>query len=81
MTNRHRRRFLTLLAASPLIPYLDLPSLFAAQSGAAPATADLIAAVGDALDVFDRGRRGRSCRRHWAWMANGARMAAHSSES
>ena len=73
MTNRHRRRFLKLLAASPLIPYLELPSLFAAQSGAAPATSDLIAAVGDALNVFDfeAVARAKLPAWHWAWMANG----------
>ena len=73
MTNRHRRRFLKLLAASPLIPYLDLPSLLAAQSGAAPATSDLIAAVGDALNVFDfeAVARAKLPAWHWAWMANG----------
>ena len=53
MTHRDRRRFLELLAASPLASLLDLPSLIAAQSGAAPATSDLIASVGDAINVFD----------------------------
>ena len=33
MTNRDRRRFLQLLAASPLVSLLDLPSLIAQQSG------------------------------------------------
>ena len=50
--SQDRRRFLRLLAASPLASLIDLPSLFGQQAGSASAP-DLIASVGDALNVFD----------------------------
>jgi isopentenyl diphosphate isomerase/L-lactate dehydrogenase-like FMN-dependent dehydrogenase len=74
MTHRDRRRFLQLLAASPLVPLFDLPPMFAAQSGPAASASDLIASVGDALNVFDfeAVARTKLPAWHWAWMSNGA---------
>ena len=76
MTQRDRRRFLRLLAASPVVSLLDLPSLIAQQSGSTSSTPDLIATVGDALNVFDFEAIARSKLPpwHWAWMSNGADM-------
>jgi hypothetical protein len=51
MTANSRRHFLRLLASSPLLASLDLPSLFA--QGAASAQADVIASVSEALNVLD----------------------------
>ena len=78
MTNRDRRRFLQLLAASPLVSLLDLPSLIAQQAGPASSTPDLIANVGDALNVFDfeAVARTKLPAWHWAWMSNGAEDGA-----
>ena len=78
MTNQHRRRLLQLLAASPLASLLDLPSLIAQQSGSTSATPDLIANVGDALNVFDfeAVARTKLPAWHWAWMSNGAEDGA-----
>ena len=72
MTHNDRRRFLQLLAASPLVSLLDLPSLIAQQSGST-STPDLIASVADALNVFDfeAVARAKLPAWHWAWMANG----------
>lgn len=72
-TDRSRRRVLRFLAASPLLPYLNLPSLLAAQAGAAPAQADIIASVGEALNVldFEAVARAKLPAWHWAWMSNG----------
>jgi 4-hydroxymandelate oxidase len=72
-TDRSRRHFLQLLAASPLLPYLDLPSVIAAQSGGATATPDLISSVGEALNVldFEAVARAKLPAWHWAWMSNG----------
>ena len=73
--DRSRRRFLQLLAASPLVSLLDLPSLLAAQAGAgsSQAASDLIASVADALNVFDfeAVARTKLPAWHWAWMSNG----------
>jgi isopentenyl diphosphate isomerase/L-lactate dehydrogenase-like FMN-dependent dehydrogenase len=78
MTHRDRRRFLQLLAASPLVSLLDLPALFAQQSGSATPTPDLIASVGEALNVFDFEAVARTKLPpwHWAWMSNGAEDGA-----
>jgi 4-hydroxymandelate oxidase len=72
-THRSRRRFLKLLAASPLIPYLDLPSLFAAQSGGTAAASDLITSVSEALNVleFEAIARAKLPAWHFAWMSTG----------
>jgi 4-hydroxymandelate oxidase len=72
MTQRDRRRFLQLLAASPLAAFLDLPSLIAQQS-TAPAASDLISSVGEALNVldFEAVARAKLPAWHWAWMSNG----------
>ena len=72
MTHRDRRRFLQLLAASPLVSLLDLPALIAQQSGSTPAP-DLIASVGDALNVFDfeAVARAKLPPWHWAWLSTG----------
>src|SRR5688572_19479253 len=69
---KNRRRFLQLLAASPLASLLDLPSLIAQQPGST-STPDLIASVADALNVFDfeAVARTKLPAWHWAWMANG----------
>ena len=84
--HRSRRRFLGLLAASPLLPYLDLPGewLGGASRGAAglaaaaqtgpPAVGDeLIAAARDALSVldFEPVARARLSAAHYAWMSGG----------
>jgi isopentenyl diphosphate isomerase/L-lactate dehydrogenase-like FMN-dependent dehydrogenase len=81
---RSRRRFLGLLAASPLLPYLDLPSQWfggpgrgalaaAKQGGAAAADGDLIAAARDALSVldFEPVARAKLSAAHYAWMSGG----------
>src|SRR5215204_920910 len=72
-----RRRFLQLLAASPLVSLLDLPALIAQQSGSPSTTPDLIATFGDALNVFDfeAVARTKLPAWHWAWMSNGAEDA------
>ncbi len=49
-TSTTRRAFLGFLAASPLLPYLDLPRNFLTVLAQEP---DLIKAAKDALDVFD----------------------------
>jgi 4-hydroxymandelate oxidase len=46
----HRRRFLKFLAASPLLPYLDLPREW---TRAIPQQPDVISAPKDAINVFD----------------------------
>jgi isopentenyl diphosphate isomerase/L-lactate dehydrogenase-like FMN-dependent dehydrogenase len=78
MTNHDRRRFLHLLAASPLASLLDLPALIAQQSGTASPASDLITSVGDALNVFDFEAVARTKLPpwHWAWMSNGAEDGA-----
>jgi isopentenyl diphosphate isomerase/L-lactate dehydrogenase-like FMN-dependent dehydrogenase len=74
MAQRDRRRFLQLLAASPVVSLVGLPSLLAAQSGSAASAPDLISAVSDALNVFDfeAVARAKLPAWHWAWMSNGA---------
>jgi isopentenyl diphosphate isomerase/L-lactate dehydrogenase-like FMN-dependent dehydrogenase len=69
----NRRRFLQLLAASPLASMLDLPALFAQQSGSASSAPDLITSVADALNVFDFEAIARAKLPPWhlAWMTNG----------
>jgi isopentenyl diphosphate isomerase/L-lactate dehydrogenase-like FMN-dependent dehydrogenase len=79
---RGRRRFLQLLAASPLLPFLRLPDAWldrggalrldaalAAQGGAA----DLIARAADAVSVldFEAVARARLPEWHWAWLSTG----------
>src|SRR5436190_14138727 len=48
-----RRQFLRYLAASPLIPYLDLSPNWFAGAQSAPHDEELIAAAKDAVNVFD----------------------------
>jgi isopentenyl diphosphate isomerase/L-lactate dehydrogenase-like FMN-dependent dehydrogenase len=48
-----RRRFLRLLATSPLWPYLDLPAEWLARVHAAQQDAELIASATEAINVFD----------------------------
>jgi len=67
MTHPDRRRFLQLLAASPLVSLLDLPSLIAQQSGSASSAPDLITTVGDALNVFDFEAIARTKLPPWHW--------------
>jgi len=70
--NRSRRRFLQLLASSPLLAHLDLRALFA-QGNAPAAQTDVIATVGEALNVldFEAVARAKLPAWHWAWMSNG----------
>jgi isopentenyl diphosphate isomerase/L-lactate dehydrogenase-like FMN-dependent dehydrogenase len=72
-TARSRRRFLQLLASTPVLAHLDLQQLFAAQGSAAPAQTDVIATVGEALNVldFEAVARAKLPAWHWAWMSNG----------
>ena len=69
MTSNSRRHFLRLLASSPLLASLDLPTLLA--QGNAPA--DVIASVGEALNVldFEAVAKAKLPAWHWAWMSNG----------
>jgi isopentenyl diphosphate isomerase/L-lactate dehydrogenase-like FMN-dependent dehydrogenase len=71
MNSRSRRHFLRLLASSPLLAQIDCASLLA-QGGAA-ASADVIASVGEALNVldFEAAARAKLPAWHWAWMSNG----------
>ena len=48
-----RRKFLGFLAASPLLPYLDLPAGWMAGRQDATQDADLIASPMEAVNVFD----------------------------
>jgi isopentenyl diphosphate isomerase/L-lactate dehydrogenase-like FMN-dependent dehydrogenase len=79
---RSRRRFLQLLAASPLLPFLRLPDSWLDQSGglrldaalaAQGPDADLIARASDAVSVldFEPVARARLPEWHWAWMSTG----------
>jgi 4-hydroxymandelate oxidase len=86
-TDRGRRRFLQLLAASPLVPYLNLPdwvrlkpdSTHAAMPDAAYALAraaqesDIISTAAEALNVldFEAAARAKLPPWHWAWMSTG----------
>ena len=53
MRTGDRRRFLRLLAASPLLPFLDLPAGWVRAARALAQEPGLIAAPGEALNVFD----------------------------
>ena len=79
---RSRRRFLHLLAASPLLPFLRLPDSWLGRTGALQldaalaaqgSAADLIARASDAVSVldFEAVARARLPEWHWAWMATG----------
>lgn len=85
-SQRSRRRFLQLIAASPVLPFLDLPrdwmdaihamggsGLDAAQGAAAVQDAQLIARAADAVSVFDFEpvARAKLSAGHWAWMSTG----------
>ncbi len=88
LLNPARRRFLGLLAASPLLPYLDLPGDWmeaihtmtggrleaAAQAGAAAQNGGLIASAADAMSVldFEPVARAKLSEAHWTWMSAGA---------
>jgi 4-hydroxymandelate oxidase len=73
-TSANRRRFLQLLAGSPLLPYLGgLESLaFGAQSGGGQ-VADIITAAADGLSVFDfeAAAGAKLPAWHWAWLSTG----------
>ena len=78
MSNRHsrahsRRQFLRLLAASPLIPYLDLPGSWA-HAQAVQQDNELIASAKDALNVFDFEALARKNLppAHFGYMASGS---------
>src|SRR5687767_5735536 len=68
-TASSRRRFLRLLAASPVLPYLSrvVPDLALAQEP------DIIASAAEALSVldFEAAARARLPAWHWAWMSTG----------
>jgi isopentenyl diphosphate isomerase/L-lactate dehydrogenase-like FMN-dependent dehydrogenase len=78
-----RRRFLRLLAATPVLPLLDLPTSWApaaaqsaASAGALQAIAGsdgLITAAADAVSVldFEPVARAKLSPGHWAWMSTG----------
>ncbi len=79
---RSRRRFLQLLAASPLLPFLRLPDAWLDRAGglgldaalaAQGSDADLIARASDAVSVldFEAVARARLPEWHWAWMSTG----------
>jgi 4-hydroxymandelate oxidase len=69
-----RRRFLRLLAASPLVPYLDLPAGWMARAQAAQQDNELIASAKDALNVFDFEALARKNLppAHFGYMASGS---------
>jgi len=71
MTANSRRHFLRLVASSPLLAQFDIASLLA--QGSAPASPDVIASVGEALNVldFEAAARAKLPAWHWAWMSNG----------
>ena len=73
ITHRSRRRFLQLLASTPVLAHLDLQELLAAQGSAASTQTDVIATVGEALNVldFEAVARAKLPAWHWAWMSNG----------
>ena len=68
-TQRSRRRFLTLLAASPLLPFLDRPGGWTA----AAQDAGSISSVADALSVldFEAAARAKLPIGHWTWLSTG----------
>ena len=69
-----RRQFLRLLAASPLIPYLDLPAGWMARAQAAQQDHELITSAKDALNVFDFEALARKNLppAHFGYMASGS---------
>jgi isopentenyl diphosphate isomerase/L-lactate dehydrogenase-like FMN-dependent dehydrogenase len=69
-----RRQFLRLLAASPLIPYLDLPAAWMARAQAAQQDNELITSAKDALNVFDFEALARKNLppAHFGYMASGS---------
>lgn len=87
VVDRNRRRFFRLLAASPMLPWLDVPNgwirdgstpgrgaFTLSQAGsAAPAANDLIAAAADAASVldFEPAARARLSAAHFEWMSTG----------
>ena len=70
--DRNRRRFLRLLAASPLLPWLE-PLGAALQGQVAQPPSDLIAAAADAVSVldFEPVARARLSAAHFEWMSTG----------
>jgi 4-hydroxymandelate oxidase len=83
---RSRRRFLRLLAASPALPWLELPDpvadavsglrsapLAAAGQAASGGTPSVIASAAEALNVldFEPAARARLSPAHFAWMSTG----------
>jgi 4-hydroxymandelate oxidase len=69
-----RRRFLRLLAASPLVPYLDLSAGWMARAQAAQQDNEIIASAKDALNVFDFEALARKNLppAHFGYMASGS---------
>jgi FMN-dependent dehydrogenase len=69
-----RRRFLRLLAASPLVPYLDVPAGWMARAQGAQQDNELIASAKDALNVFDFEALARKNLppAHFGYMASGS---------
>ena len=68
-----RRRFLKLIAASPLLPYLDLPGDWLAAAQTLAPQAGPIASARDAMSIFDFEPVARAKLNigHWTWMATG----------
>ena len=68
-----RRRFLKLIAASPLLPYLDLPGDWIAAAQTLAPQAGPIASARDAMSIFDFEPVARAKLNigHWTWMATG----------
>jgi isopentenyl diphosphate isomerase/L-lactate dehydrogenase-like FMN-dependent dehydrogenase len=74
----NRRRFLQFLAATPVLPFLDLPRewmrAIEAMGQAAPAAQDgAIASAADAMSVldFEPVARARTSIGHWTWLSTG----------
>ena len=76
-----RRRFLQFLAATPVLPFLDLPrewidavhALSRAQAGAPVAPAAVITRAADAFSLldFEPAARARTTIGHWTWLSTG----------
>jgi hypothetical protein len=77
--SRSRRRFLQLLAASPLVPYLNLPDWVRLKPdttyamGITAQDSDVISTAAEALNVldFEAAARAKLPPWHWAWMSTG----------
>jgi 4-hydroxymandelate oxidase len=78
--DQNRRRFLQFVAATPVLPFLDLPrewmdairTMNAGQAGAA-AQDGVIATAADAMSVFDfePAARAKTTIGHWTWLSTG----------